>query len=194
MARILITGGAGFIGSHTCTRLIEAGHDVIVFDSFINSSSIALQRVKQLAGINSLEDNHRLTILKGDIRDKKSLEEAFKRAKKYARTYDHLLTLLPFEPKYFVVEGLKSTLEDAELVLHSQDNREHDILDSDDYYQYHGGLFSAVKSLSKSLPKIYFADNEDVVDAFESIRLSNHYRQETSGIEPDPRVEEMLHV
>ena len=44
MAKILVTGGAGYIGSHTCVELLNAGHDVIVFDNLSNSSEEALRR------------------------------------------------------------------------------------------------------------------------------------------------------
>ncbi|MBS0459018.1 MAG: NAD-dependent epimerase/dehydratase family protein, partial [Proteobacteria bacterium] len=47
---ILVTGGAGYIGSHTCVLLLEAGHDVTVIDNLCNSSAIALERVQELAG------------------------------------------------------------------------------------------------------------------------------------------------
>lgn len=47
---ILVTGGAGFIGSHTCVELLNAGYDVIVVDNLINSSKVALDRVKQITG------------------------------------------------------------------------------------------------------------------------------------------------
>ena len=47
----------------------------------------------------------------------------------------------------------------VKVVLHSQDNREHDILDSDDYYQFQGGLISAIKKTSGTDPQAYFADN-----------------------------------
>ena len=50
MARLLITGGAGFIGSHTCVVLLEAGHELVVLDNFDNSSPEALQRVTELGG------------------------------------------------------------------------------------------------------------------------------------------------
>ena len=47
MARLLITGGAGFIGSHTCVVLLEAGHSLLVLDDFSNSSPVALERVAE---------------------------------------------------------------------------------------------------------------------------------------------------
>ena len=50
MARVLITGGAGFIGTHTACVLLEAGHELVVFDNFANSSPEALRRVVELVG------------------------------------------------------------------------------------------------------------------------------------------------
>ena len=49
MARLLITGGAGFIGSHTCLVLLEAGHQLVVLDNYANSSPEALRRVAERA-------------------------------------------------------------------------------------------------------------------------------------------------
>ena len=51
MARLLVAGGAGFIGSHTCVVLLEAGHELVVLDDFSNSSPVALERVAELAGV-----------------------------------------------------------------------------------------------------------------------------------------------
>lgn len=48
MAKILVTGGAGYIGSHTCVELLNAGHEVIVFDNLSNSSEESLNRVQEL--------------------------------------------------------------------------------------------------------------------------------------------------
>tara|TARA_B100000965_G_scaffold365975_1_gene350861 strand:+ start:1517 stop:5323 length:3807 start_codon:yes stop_codon:yes gene_type:complete len=55
--------------------------------------------------------------------------------------------------------GLERNLSNVKVVLHSQDNREHDILDSDDYYQFQGGLISAIKKISGKYPEAYFGDN-----------------------------------
>ena len=70
--RILITGGAGFIGSHTAVVLLEAGHELVVLDSFENSSPEALRRVKELSGSNAL------TVIEGDVRDPEALDQAFR--------------------------------------------------------------------------------------------------------------------
>jgi UDP-glucose 4-epimerase len=74
MAKLLITGGAGFIGSHTTLLLLEAGHQVVVLDNFSTSSPEALQRVTRLAGATA---GSSLTIVEGDIRDPLALDQAF---------------------------------------------------------------------------------------------------------------------
>ncbi|NET49576.1 MAG: cobaltochelatase subunit CobN, partial [Merismopedia sp. SIO2A8] len=56
-------------------------------------------------------------------------------------------------------EAFEKRLQQMQVVLHNQDNREHDLLDSDDYYQFQGGLTVAVKALSGRNPQTYFGDN-----------------------------------
>lgn len=77
MAQLLITGGAGFIGSHTALVLLEAGHDLLVIDNFSNSSPIALEHVRDLAGPDAAP---RLRQMQGDTRNPKDLEQAFTKA------------------------------------------------------------------------------------------------------------------
>ncbi len=74
MAQLLITGGAGFIGSHTCLVLLEAGHRLVVLDNFSNSSPESLRRVAELAGPGASD---RLVVVEGDIRSAADLEHAF---------------------------------------------------------------------------------------------------------------------
>ena len=68
--KILVTGGAGYIGSHTVLALLEHGYEVVVLDNFSNSSPIALSRVENLSG-KSLE------LYKGDLLDEALLEDIF---------------------------------------------------------------------------------------------------------------------
>lgn len=70
MAKILVTGGAGFIGSHTCVELLNSEHEVIVLDNLCNSSEESLNRVQQICGKN-------LTFVQGDIRDAQVLDQVF---------------------------------------------------------------------------------------------------------------------
>ena len=70
MAKILVTGGAGYIGSHTCVELLNAGHEVIVLDNLCNSSSESLSRVEKLT-------QKSLTFVEGDIRDSQLLDQVF---------------------------------------------------------------------------------------------------------------------
>ena len=58
-----------------------------------------------------------------------------------------------------VPEVFEQRLKQLQIVLHNQDNREHDLLDSDDYYQFQGGLTAAVRSLTGHSPQTYFGDN-----------------------------------
>ena len=67
---ILVTGGAGFIGSHTVVALIEAGHDVTVLDNFCNSSPVVLDRVARIAGRPA-------KCVRADIRDRAALAGVF---------------------------------------------------------------------------------------------------------------------
>ncbi|MEW5859951.1 MAG: cobaltochelatase subunit CobN, partial [Cyanobacteriota bacterium] len=56
-------------------------------------------------------------------------------------------------------EAFEQRLRQMQIVLHNQDNREHDLLDSDDYYQFQGGLTAAVRAMSGKNPQTYFGDN-----------------------------------
>ncbi len=68
MSKILVTGGAGFIGSHTIVELLNEGHEVVVVDNLCNSSLESLSRVEKITG-------KKVTFYKADIRDKKALED-----------------------------------------------------------------------------------------------------------------------
>ena len=68
--KILVTGGAGYIGTHTCVELLESGYEVVVLDNLCNSSPVALERVQQITGKN-------LTFIEADIRDRNALDHVF---------------------------------------------------------------------------------------------------------------------
>ena len=67
---ILVTGGAGYIGSHTCVRLLELGYNVVVLDNFSNSSAEAVRRVEDIS-------RRKVTLVEGDINDAALLDQLF---------------------------------------------------------------------------------------------------------------------
>ena len=70
--RILVAGGAGYIGSHTCVELLTAGHKVAVADNLVNASAEALKRVEQITG-------ERIPFYRADIRDRGKMADILRR-------------------------------------------------------------------------------------------------------------------
>ena len=71
---VLVTGGCGFIGSHTVVELLEQDHEVIVVDDLSNSSEVVLDRIDQIVGDDAAE---RLTFVRADVANKEALEAVF---------------------------------------------------------------------------------------------------------------------
>ncbi len=72
--KVLVTGGAGYIGSHTCVELMQAGHDVAIFDNFCNSHPAVLGRIAQITGKTP-------EFTKADVRDSVALRDIFARTR-----------------------------------------------------------------------------------------------------------------
>ena len=68
---ILVTGGAGYIGSHTCLALLQAGYEILVLDNFCNSKAESLRRVTAITGKT-------VPLMRGDVRDRELLREVFR--------------------------------------------------------------------------------------------------------------------
>ncbi|MBE0491338.1 MAG: UDP-glucose 4-epimerase GalE [Sulfurospirillum sp.] len=97
---VLVTGGAGYIGSHTCISLHEAGFDFVIFDNLCNSSQESLARVEKIIG-------KKIPFYRGDIRNKQDLQNVFDTHK--------IDSVIHFA-------GLKAVGESVEQPLHYYDN------------------------------------------------------------------------
>jgi UDP-glucose 4-epimerase len=67
--KTLLTGGAGYIGTHTAIELLQHGHEVVIYDNFSNSHPEAVRRAEGITGQS-------ITVIEGDVRDQASLEKA----------------------------------------------------------------------------------------------------------------------
>ena len=85
MQRILVTGGLGFIGSHTILLLIEKGYEILIVDSLINSSIKALDRINKIIVNNFPKMKNKLSFLKGDLRDESFIREIFSNQNKIGK-------------------------------------------------------------------------------------------------------------
>lgn len=98
--RVLVTGGAGYIGSHTCVELLAAGHDLVVIDNLCNSKEEALRRVREISA-------RRLDFIRADLRDRTLLAQTFR---------DHRIDAVV----HFA--GLKAVGESTEMPLEYYEN------------------------------------------------------------------------
>ena len=94
--KLLITGGAGFIGSHTCVVLLEAGYQVAVVDNLCNSSREALRRVEVITG-------RKIAFHEADIRDSVTLDKIFE--------IEHPQAVIHFAGLKAVGESVETPLE-----------------------------------------------------------------------------------
>ena len=144
--RVLLTGGSGFIGSHVALLLLERGLDVLILDSFANSSSNVINRINTYFDKRALK--YKLEIINGDIRDKKLLESIFSDSIKTYKPIDIVIHLA----------GLKSVAESLTNPIHYWDVNVHGTLNlllTMKEYECYSFVFSSsatIYGLSDSVP------------------------------------------
>ena len=77
MKNILVTGGTGFIGSHTCISLLESGNNITIVDSLINSNKSVLEGIKKVLKLSNNLDENKIHLYIGDIRNTSFLQDVF---------------------------------------------------------------------------------------------------------------------
>ena len=164
MESILVTGGCGFIGSHTCLTLIDKGYDIVVVDSCINSSYEVINRVKKISISNKL-----VNFIKGDLRDINFLKGVFQDAKERNRQITSVIHCA----------GLKSVNESMKDPLRYWDNNvvgTLNLLNIMDQYDCRTIVFS-------SSACIYGTSSDSLIDEKCEIKPINPYGQTKATIE-----------
>ncbi len=106
MKNILLTGGCGFIGSHTAVALLEKGYNVFIIDSLINSSSESINRILEIYDIKS-KVQEKLFFFKEDLRNKKAINDVFVKARRIKKPID---AVIHFAGLKSVSESIKSPI------------------------------------------------------------------------------------
>ena len=131
---VLVTGGMGYIGSHTCVELLERGMDVVVIDNLVNSSAEAGRRIEQITG-------RPVVFYEADVRDRERLDEIFEK-----HDIDCVI--------HFA--GLKAVGESVEMPLEYYDNNLGSTITLCEAMRSHG----VNKIIFSSSATVYSADNE----------------------------------
>ena len=108
MSTVLITGGCGYIGSHTCINLLENNYKILIIDSLINSSRITLSRLKSLLEKKGLDLEEKITFIEGDLRNKEFLNKVFL---KYSKTKNPIKSVIHFAGLKAINTSIKLPLD-----------------------------------------------------------------------------------
>ena len=108
MNTVLVTGGCGYIGSHTCISLIKSGYNVVIIDSLINSYEDAYKKILLILKSESKEFVKKIEFIKGDLRNKKLLRKIFSEKK---NERNPISSVIHFAGLKSTEESIKSPLE-----------------------------------------------------------------------------------
>ena len=162
MQTVLVTGGCGFIGSHTSYLLLKKGYKVIILDSNINSSEKVIGKIKLLLANDKIY-NPKLEFVKGDLRDEELLENIFKMA------------VLNCQPICFVMHfaGLKSVSESISNPIKYWDTN---VVSSIKLFKYMD-LYKCRNIVFSSSATIYKINQSSLIKEDDPIGPSNPYGQ-----------------
>ena len=107
MKTILVTGGLGFVGSHTCVTLLEKGYKILIVDSLINSKKKVIERIKKIILSTKNDFNKQLLFYQCDLRDESKLENIFKNNTSESKQVD---AVIHFAGLKAVSESIKDPL------------------------------------------------------------------------------------
>ena len=166
---LLITGGTGFIGSHTSLLLLERGYDLVIYDSFINSSEKVIERLRTILKFDSDYFDKRVSVIKGDIRDKKKLRNIFSFFEANGKS---IKAVLHFAGLKSVSESMVNPLEYWDVNLTGTKN-----------LLYSMNEFNCKTLLFSSSATIYGAASSEKINEEHLIKPTNPYGKTKAAVE-----------
>ena len=108
MDTVLVTGGCGYIGSHTCISLLNTNNNILIIDSLVNSFESSFEKIKEISSRKSAINNERIQFIKGDLRNKQWLENIFSQ---YAKSNKPIKMVMHFAGLKSILFSIKEPLE-----------------------------------------------------------------------------------
>ena len=155
MSKILVTGAAGFIGSHTCLVLLQSGHEIYALDSFESSSSLSLKIVSEINHSKSNEKSNKLHVLNVDLRNFDDLQNIFE---KIYSNGEEFLGVIHFAALKSVSESVNSPIKYWETNLIATIN----LLKVMDKYNCKTIVFSSSASIYGNSEQSKIKENSDL--------------------------------
>ena len=169
MKSILVTGGAGFIGSHTCLLLLEKGFEIFVLDSFINSSPKSIEKLKLILCKKDKFYQEKIHLIKGDLKNQNDIKYIFQLSQKINKKIEAVI--------HFA--GLKSVSESVSNPLKYWENNVYgtiNLLKIMEQYNCRNLVFS-------SSATVYKANSEKLLRESDICEPVNPYGQTKLAIE-----------
>ena len=167
--RILVTGGCGYIGSHTCLELLNNDYDVIVFDSLNNSSKKSIDNLITIGNNLGKTFKNKINFFQGDLRDKDFLRTVFELSKKEGKPITGVV--------HFA--GLKAVSESVKLPLYYWNNN----IISTIYLLEIMQEFNCKKFIFSGSASVYGEDHQSLISEFSKIKPTNPYSETKYTIE-----------
>ena len=104
----MVTGGCGYIGSHTCVSLLENNYNVLVIDSLINSSTNTLEKIKKTVSFKGKRINDNIQFIEGDLRNNEWLENIFS---DYVKADKPIKSVIHFAVLKSIYDSIQSPLD-----------------------------------------------------------------------------------
>ena len=108
MDTVLVTGGCGYIGSHTCIALLNSNYNILIIDSLVNSFERSFENIKKISLKKGINNNERIQFIKGDLRNKPWLENVFG---EYAKSNKPIKKVIHFAGLKSILFSIKEPLE-----------------------------------------------------------------------------------
>ncbi len=142
MKTVLVTGGCGYIGSHTCVCLLKKGYNIIIIDSLVNSYKSSHLKILEILRNEGKEISNMISFVEGDLRNKKLLSEIFEAKKKEGNP---ISSVIHFAGLKSIEESIKSPLKYWETNIESTLS----LLSVMDKYECYSIIFSSSATVYK---------------------------------------------